>query len=252
MKESAFAEPEGPAHIRVVLVETSHPGNIGAAARAMKTMGLRSLHLVAPKTFPCAEATARAAGADDILYHAQVHDDLPQALSGCRLAVATTARSRHLSWPSLSPRQCAERLLQASRGGPVALVFGRESSGLTNRELELCQQAVTIPTDADFRSLNVAAAVQLLGYELLLARLATSESNPRDEPSVDRVTTTELEGFYTHLRQTLVAIGFLDEAAPKLLMRRLRRLFGRAGLDHAELNILRGILSAVDRSRRPQ
>ena len=240
---------DGAARIRIVLVEPSHPGNVGAAARAMKTMTLSRLHLIKPSRFPSAEATARAAGADDILYRAAVHDDLQDALSGCCFVVGTSARARHLQWPALAPRGCASKLVEQSVGGSVAMVFGRENSGLTNQELELCHAVVRIPTSSTFSSLNVAAAVQILCYEVRLA-LSDLQGTTEELRTRDAVTSEQLEGFYEHLRTTLIQIGYLDESAPKLLMRRLRRLFSRAGVERAELNILRGVLAAVQHKIR--
>ena len=237
------------ARVRIVLVETSHPGNIGAVARAMKTMRLTCLHLVKPKVFPSAGATARAAGADDVLYHAQVHEELPCALQGCGFVVGTSARVRHLDWPALSPRSCAAKLAGEVRSRPVALVFGRENSGLTNAELELCHATVKIPTNPDYGSLNVAAAVQLLAYEVQLALLGTA-AEATGAVDAERLSSDELEGFYTHLREALVTVGYLDESEPRLLMRRLRRMFNRIELERPELNILRGILSAMQKSAK--
>ena len=234
--------------VRVVLVETTHPGNIGGVARAMKTMGLRRLSLVAPKTFPSAYATARAAGADDILYHASVSDSLGEALAGSGLIIGSSARMRHIPWPELTPCECARRVVEQTSQGEVAIVFGRESSGLTNEELEQCNGVVRIPTDESFRSLNLAAAVQIIGYEIQLAVRLTQE--PAAELTESPVTSEEMEMFYTHLREALVEIDFLDESAPKLLMRRLRKLFNRAQPDHSEVNILRGMLTAAQRVAR--
>ncbi len=228
--------------VRIVLVEPTHPGNIGAVARAMKTMGLSRLHLVNPKSFPSAEATARAAGADDILFDAEVHEDFVSAIAPCGWVVGTTARSRRLPNEELAPGQCATRMLEKAKLSEVALVFGRESSGLTNLEMERCHAVVTIPTEPDFASLNIASAVQILAYEL--RRRLTSSSDGSDAgpapASVD-----DMERFYSSLEQTLIEIGYLDPQAPKHLMRRLRRLFSRAGPDAVELNILMGILSAA-------
>ena len=244
---------ERATRIRVVLVDTSHPGNIGAAARAMKTMQLSELYLVRPKRFPCAESTARAVGADDLLDRAVVCGELRDALVGCRFVVGTSARSRHLEWPALAPRECATKVVEQSATGCVAIVFGRENAGLTNEELELCHAVVKIPTNPTFSSLNVAAAVQIIAYELSFA-LGASYTGSEDirRAAADIVTSEQLEGFYEHLRSTLVGLGYLDESAPKLLMRRLRRLFSRAGLERAELNILRGILSTIDDKTGPQ
>ena len=239
--------------IRVVLVEPSHPGNVGAVARAMKTMGLTRLYLVRPRCFPNAEATARAAGADDLLVGAVVCEDLAQALGDCAWTAATSARSRHLPWPGLDPAGCARESLAHARAG-VALVFGREATGLTNSEIDLCQAAVRIPSDDEFPSLNLGGAVQLLAYELRRAVLAgegaaSAASLPaRELEREPRAQVDELNALYSHLERTLVDIGYLDPSAPRLLMRRLRRLFNRAGLLRSELAILRGVLRAAQRS----
>ncbi len=236
--------------VRVVLVDTSHPGNIGASARAMWTMGLDQLTLVRPKHFPCAEATARAAGADALLYRATVCDSLEQALADCVWVVGTTVRSRHLDLPLLTPRGFAARAVEESRHGKVALVFGREQAGLSNQELDLCQGVACIASNPDFSSLNLAAAAQVFAYELQLA----FSGGPRESPgapgddAAGAVTAAQLESFYLHLEQALTQIGYYDPRAPKLLMRRLRRLYGRARPDRAELNILRGILAATQRA----
>ncbi len=235
---------------KVVLVEASHAGNIGAAARAMKNMGFSRLSLVRPRRFPCAEAGARAAGADDVLDAAQVCDSLAESLADCVLAVATTARSRNLSWPTLSPRRAAPRLAAAAAdGGAVALVFGNERSGLSNADLELCHFAVSIPTAPNFPSLNLAAAVQLLCYELALtcAAPAASPEAPERRPEAPFANAREMELLFAHLEQCLREVDFLNPAQPRLLMRRLRRLFHRARPDRNELNILRGFLAAVQR-----
>ncbi|MGD8742744.1 MAG: tRNA (cytosine(32)/uridine(32)-2'-O)-methyltransferase TrmJ [Granulosicoccaceae bacterium] len=228
--------------IRIVLVETSHPGNIGAAARALKNMGLRRLELVRPAQFPDPEAFARASGAADILEAAGVHDSLDAALQGCSLVYGASARLRSLPWPQVTPRECAAGVREAR--AEVALVFGRERTGLTNAELERCDRLVHIPCNPDYSSLNVAAAVQVLCYEMRMAtqgqEVVTAQVG--DSPLATR---EDLEGLYRHLEETLIAIDFLDPASPRQLMRRLRRLFNRAGLEQTELNILRGILKAV-------
>lgn len=232
-------------NIRIVLVNTSHPGNIGAVARAMKTMCLEQLYLVSPKIYPSAEATARASGADDLLARARVCATLDEALAGCTLVAGTSARSRAIPWPLVDPRACAARLAARSESGPVALVFGREQSGLSNEELDRCQLLVQIPSNPEYGSLNLAAAVQVLAYELLQAhRDGTRESDeaPAEHPPA---TADELDGFYRHLEQTLVALEFLDPGNPRHLMRRLRRVYHRAALDRNEVNILRGILTAI-------
>jgi tRNA (cytidine32/uridine32-2'-O)-methyltransferase len=237
-------------NIRIVLIETSHPGNIGAAARAMKTMGLRQLALVNPNGFPSAESTARASGADDVLAAAQVCSTLVEALKGCRLVVGTSARRRTIDWPELAPRATAERMLAEAALGPVALVFGRESSGLSNAELEHCHFLAHIPTNPNFSSLNIASAVQLFAYELSLAAQADAghERVPVDQREL--VGAEQLEGLHGHLTQALQDIGFADPTQSTKLMLRLRRLFNRARLDRDELNILRGILSAAQTSAR--
>lgn len=238
---------ESKPRIKVVLVETSHPGNIGATARAMKTMGLSELCLVRPKRFPCAEATARAAGADDVLYEARVCDSIEEAVADCVWVVATSARSRRIRWPVFTPHEAAQEALR--QVGSVGLLFGREHSGLTNRELDHCQALVQVPSNREFSSLNIACAVQILAYELYLAD-STVEPE-RDEPTAaDTVTSTDMEGLYKHVEEALVDIGYLDPGAPKLLMRRVRRLLNRARPDRAELNILRGIFNAAQKRCR--
>jgi TrmH family RNA methyltransferase len=239
--------PGVPAGVRFVLVGTTHPGNIGGAARAMKTMGLRQLYLVAPKVYPSAEATAWASGADDVLATAAVCSDLDQALAGCVLVVGTSARSRRLPWPELEPRAAAEELVRVARAAPVAVVFGRERSGLSNEELDRCHFLVSIPTDQAYPSLNLAAAVQVLAYELLLA----ARGAPEAAGLVPKYAAAEdLERLYRHLEETLVALGFLDPENPRQLMRRLRRLFARARLEETEVAILRGILTAAGQGVR--
>lgn len=241
--------------VRIVLVGTQHPGNIGSAARAMKTMGLSSLHLVAPERFPDPDALMLAAGADNLLAAAKVHAQLDDALAGCRFVVGTSARRRNIPLPELTPREAASRLLDAAGQGPVALVFGRERTGLENHELQRCHSTVMIPSDPAFSSLNLAAAVQVLAYELRLAALACGEpaqpglaaSAHDDEPAA---TVDELEGFFAHLDQTLNDIDFHKSKPPERVMARLRRLYLRAGLDARELKILRGILTEAQRMAR--
>jgi TrmH family RNA methyltransferase len=228
--------------IRIVLVGTTHPGNIGAVARAMKNMGLEDLALVRPRYFPHAEATARASGAEDLLQAATVTEHLADALEGCRFVAGASARARTIDWPSLAPRECAERLVAESRGGDVAAVFGPEKSGLTNEDLDHCQALLSIPAEPAFSSLNLAMAVQIVCYELRLARAAAPAPPEREVPLVK---SEDLERFYTHLEQVLTASGFLDPDNPRFLMRRLRRLFARAEPDENEINILRGILASL-------
>lgn len=233
-------------NIRIVLVRPTHPGNIGAAARAMKTMGLESLHLVAPENFVAAEARARAVGAEDVLARAVIRDSLDAALADCHLVIGASARARRMEWPLLEPKACAEKLIAGAAAGPAALVFGQERTGLTNAELERCRFVVQIPASPAFSSLNLAAAVQVLAYEIYLAGRRGMEQKDRAATPVSH---EDLRQFYRHLEQVLVQTGFLDPSNPRLLMRRLVRLFNRAGLDRNELNILRGILTAVQTRR---
>jgi TrmH family RNA methyltransferase len=235
--------------IRIVLLDTQHPGNIGAAARAMKNMGLRELYLVRPKFFPNADATARASGADDVLDMAQVFDALEDAIADCGLVVGTSARQRHLPWDLVEPRECAARIAQDSRTGHVAIVFGSERFGLTNAELARCNLCVTIPTSAEYSSLNIAMAVQVIAYELWMAvRPGVPEPAPREVPLA---TGEEMLRLYDHIEQVLEQIDFQDRTGGGQLMARIRRLFNRAQLDQNEMNILRGILTAVQARRRP-
>lgn len=233
------------ANIRIVLVETSHPGNIGAAARAMKTMGLSNLVLVRPHAYPSAEATSRASGADDVLAAARVVDSLAEGLAGCRLVIGSSARLRTRRWPQLGPREMGETAMQEAREGEVALVFGRERTGLTNDELDLCHYLVTIPANPEYSSLNLAAAVQVMAYELRMATGVTRVEDEADEHGEEPAGADDVERFYAHLQETLVALQFLDPDNPRHLMRRLRRLFNRVRLTENEINILRGILTAA-------
>jgi len=235
---------------RVVLVEPSHPGNIGAVARAMKSMCLHRLYLVRPKRFPSADATARAAGADDILFDAVICESLPAALAGCVWVVGTSARDRSIQWPMLTPRQCAGKMAEKLAHDETALVFGREQAGLSNQELDSCHALVQIPTNADYCSLNLAAAGQVLAYELQLAVLQATTPLADEVVEAAAVSQEEMDGFYAHLEQMLVDIGYLDPEKPKKLMRRLRRMFNRTLPDRSEMNILRGVLSAAQRSAK--
>ncbi len=228
--------------VRIVLVGTTHPGNIGATARAMKNMGLRELALVSPRFFPHEEATARASGAEDVLDAAEVFDSLDAAIADCVYVAGASARSRTINWPSMVPRECAAQLVAESANGPVAAVFGPEKSGLTNEDLDRCHTLLTIPTDPGFSSLNIAMAVQVLCYELRIAQFEPEADPPSD---VRPATAEELEHFYAHLESVLTDSGFLDPDNPRQLMRRLRRLFVRAAPDQNEINILRGILASV-------
>ena len=236
--------------IRIVLVNTTHPGNIGGAARAMKNMGLNTLYLVAPRDFPGDEAEARAAGASDVLAAARVCRTVDEALQGCRLVIGTSARSRTISCPVLAPRLAAEKIVHEAAAGDVALLFGTERTGLTNEELDRCHFLVSIPANPGFSSLNLACAVQVLTYELRLAAAADGSTPIADEArDAPLVGDEELQRLYRHMEQVLVQIDFLDPENPRRLMRRLMRLYNRARLDANELNILRGILTAVQQGR---
>ena len=231
--------------IRIVLVGTTHPGNIGACARAMKNMGLSDLALVAPEKFPHKDATARASGAVDILENATVVDSLDEAIKDCVFTAGASARSRTINWPCLEPRECATKLLDKSQAGPVAAVFGPEKYGLTNAQLDLCDTLLTIPTNPDFSSLNLGMAVQILTYELRAA--GVDRDLPNYEADAALATSADMEYFYAHLEEVLTELRFLNPENPRHLMRRLRRLFIRANPDQNEVNILRGILTAVDK-----
>lgn len=230
--------------VRIVLVGTTHPGNIGAVARAMKNMGLTELVLVGPRYFPHADATARASGAEDVLEGARVVESLADALADCSYVAGTSARSRTIGWPTLLPRECAQRLVAEGEGGTAAVVFGPEKSGLTNDDLDRCHALLTIPTVPGFSSLNLGMAVQVLCYELRM--VALDDSAPAAVRETPLASGEDLERFYRHLEQVLTASGFLDPENPRHLMRRLRRLFARAEPDRNEINILRGILASLD------
>ncbi|HEY0501935.1 MAG TPA: RNA methyltransferase [Lysobacter sp.] len=236
--------------LRIVLVGTQHPGNIGSAARAMKTMGLSRLVLVAPEKAPSAESYALAAGADDVLAAAATFPTLAEAVADCRLVLGCTARSRRIALDELLPRDAAARAVgEAAGGAEVALVFGRERTGLTNEEYQLCHAAVHIPANPDYSSLNLAMAVQVLSYEVRMAMLAlappvAAADGERADPPASHA---ELEGFFSQLGETLDAIDFHKGRAPESAMRKLRRLFLRASLDAREVRLLRGILADAER-----
>jgi tRNA/rRNA methyltransferase len=229
-------------NIRIVLSHTSHPGNIGAVARAMKTMGLQALYLVNPRSFPAPEAEARAANAGDILQQAKVCSELNEALKNTVLIAAITARPRDLSHTSFDARQGAMELVQLARQQPVALLFGPENSGLTTAEINKCQIIIHIPANPHYSSLNLASAVQIMTYEL---RMALTGNIPLSPAKGELADFNELELLYAHLEQLMVTSGFLDPQKPKLLMQRIRRLFARARLEKEEAQILRGILTAL-------
>lgn len=262
---SDFPQPQADAHasfarVRMVLVGTQHPGNIGSAARALKTMGLLRLVLVAPERYPHREAEALAAGAGDVLAAAPVHAALPEALADCRLVLGCTARDRRIALPQWTPREAAAQAATVARdGGEVALLFGRERTGLENDELQLCHAAVHIPANPEYGSLNLAAAVQVLAYELRLALLphaqgSASPPTPAAAPALARedppASHAQLEGLFAQLAEALDAIDFHKGRSPDSAMRKLRRLFLRAGLDEREVRLLRGVLADAQRMAR--
>lgn len=234
-------------NIRVVLCETAHPGNIGAAARALKTMGLGELVLVAPHRYPDPQAEWLAVGAIDVLARARVCASLDEALAGSTFTVACTARPREVAVPMVAAREAAARMVEVARAQPVALVFGNETAGLTTAEVKLCQLLATIPADPEFSSLNVAAAVQVLAYELRIAALG--ETLP-DGKSRELATHEEVERFHEHLAQSMLESGYLNPEHPKKLLPRLRRLFNRAQLEKEEVNILRGVIKALGHPKK--
>ena len=256
--------------IRIVLIGTSHPGNIGGAARAMHNMGLSDLALVAPRCESVtADSVSRASGADALVHAARVVGTLEEAVSDCTLVVGASARSRTLPWPMITPRELGERLPGEliHDEARIALVFGREDSGLSNAELQRCHAHVHIPTNPEFSSLNLAAAVQVLAYECRLSWLDQSEASHKDqvadtdtadsapniasphgEESQPLATHEELEHYFAHLERTLITIGFHDPAMPRQLMARLRRVTLRSRPERMEINILRGILSATEKA----
>lgn len=244
------------ANFRVVLCQTSHPGNIGSAARAMKTMGLSQLYLVNPHSFPDAHATALSTGAADLLENAIVCQSLDEALTGCAYAIGLSARKRQLSHEIADVRTAANNAMHVAATQQVALVFGTEMSGLSNAELDKCQMLAMIPANPEYSSLNLAAAVQIMCYEIRMAALSAEglENNvlaPNvEDASVELASLESVEGFYTHLQETLLHIGYLNPAAPKKLMERLRRLFAKAHLEKEEVNLLRGILTLTVTPRK--
>jgi len=240
--------------IRIILVNTTHPGNIGAVARAMKNMELARLYLVNPLYFPHAEVTARAAGADDILQNAVVTESLLEAIQDCQLVIGTSSRVRALPIVLLDPKEAvAKAIVEAKAGHEVALVFGTESSGLSNEELKLCHYHMHIPTNTEFASLNLAAAVLIIAYEIKMA-LAKAEEGEEGgdvfglvQQMPELATVIDQECFYTHLEEVLIQSNFLDPKKPRHLMERMRRMFGRARLEKAEINIWRGVLTELQK-----
>lgn len=234
-------------NIRVVLVETSHPGNIGSSARAMKTMGLSNLCLVNPKQFPDKQAYGLATGASDLLDNAMIVDSLKEAIGPTQLVIGVSARQRDLKIPMLNMQEFATEISHCARSQKVALVFGRERTGLSNEELACCDYHIKIPTCQEFSSLNLSQAVQIVCYELRRHGEKMLKSVDVAEPAVKMANKFDVEGFYSHLEQTLVTVKFMDPKQPKRLIPKIKRLFNRIKLDESEVNILRGILTAVNK-----
>jgi tRNA (cytidine32/uridine32-2'-O)-methyltransferase len=240
-------------NIRIVMVNTTHPGNIGAAARAMKTMGLKHLYLVNPLEFPNPEAEARATQATDILENATICQSLEEAIHDCALVCGASARRRSITVPAITPREAVAMVKEVSLEHPVAILFGRERDGLHNEELNNCQRIITIPTDPDYGVLNVAAAVQIIAYELRMAiDTPIIPQGPNTDPKDNEATAAELAGLWQHLEETLVTTRFLDPENPRFVMQKLQRLFLRAIPTTREVLILRGILSSMQKKSPPQ
>ncbi|EJL6332482.1 tRNA (cytosine(32)/uridine(32)-2'-O)-methyltransferase TrmJ [Vibrio cholerae] len=234
--------------VKVVLVGTTHSGNIGSAARAMKVMGLSQMVLVDPQCQVDAQAIALAAGASEIALNAQIYPTLEAAVADCGLVVGTSARSRTLEWPMLEPRECGEKLISEANQHSVAMVFGRERTGLTNDELQLCHYHVCVPANPEYSSLNLAMAVQLLSYEVRMAYLALQQSSQSSTLQEEYPRHQELERFYAHLEQVIMQTEFISAQQPGQVMNKLRRMFTRARPEAQEINILRGILTSVQKS----
>ncbi len=234
--------------VKVVLVGTTHSGNIGSAARAIKVMGLSQMVLVDPQCQVDAQAIALAAGASEIALNAQIYPTLEAAVADCGLVVGTSARSRTLEWPMLEPRECGEKLISEANQHSVAMVFGRERTGLTNEELQLCHYHVCVPANPEYSSLNLAMAVQLLSYEVRMAYLALQQSSQSSTLQEEYPRHQELERFYAHLEQVIMQTEFISAQQPGQVMNKLRRMFTRARPEAQEINILRGILTSVQKS----
>ncbi len=240
-----------------MLVETTHPGNIGAAARAMKNMGVSRLYLVKPRMFPDEKAIWRSASAEDVVHGATVVETLEEALQGCHLIIGTSARDRRIPWPMLNPRACGEKIVaEHNNGHEVAIVFGREAHGLKNEELQKCHFHVNIPTGESYSSLNLGMAVQVIAYEILQSSLHQSSGSSQESPvgpsedqpwDMEYADAEAMEHFFTHLEQTLIQVEFHDPENPRQLLTRLRRLFNRIRMDQMEVNILRGFLTSVNK-----
>ena len=234
-------------NIRVVLVGTSHPGNIGSVARAMKTMGLSNLYLAEPRTEPDGQSIALAAGATDILQNLTRVDSFDAAIEDCSLVIATSARSRTLDWPILEPTQASEKMVSESESAKIAIVFGRENHGLNNEELQKCHYHAVIPANEAYSSLNLAQAVQIMCYETRMAYLNRQQQTKVEEPYPLQ---KEQEQFFEHLERSLLATGFIIKNHPGQVMTKLRRLFNRARIEQSEMNILRGILTSIERLKK--
>jgi len=233
-------------NIRIVLIEPSHPGNIGATARSMKTMGLENLYLVRPKRFPNKEANTLAAAAEDVLTRAHVLEDASEAIQDCQYIFGTTSRRRSDNWKIVTPRECAQKLFTSKYTAKSAILFGRESSGLTNQELDLCSYLIHIPANPEYMSLNLASAVQVVSYELYLASLQLKAKHTM--PKQDIADSSETEFLYEHFEQVLSNIGFLNTKNPAKLMRKLRKMLNRRSLTKEEVQILRGILASIQKN----
>ena len=234
--------------IKIILVETSHPGNIGAVARAMKNMGLHQLVLVNPLCSVDETAFARASGAQDILQKITIEDTLEDAIKNCNTVYAASARSRNINWPTFNPSECSSRIVNDCKEGETAVVFGPEQSGLKNEHIDLCDALLYIPVNPKFSSLNLAMAVQIFCYQLRMNYIEGKLESTNKEESL--ATVSEMENFYNHLERLLIESEFLDPKNPRFLMRRIRKLFAKASVDNNEVNILRGILTAFERFRR--
>jgi tRNA (cytidine32/uridine32-2'-O)-methyltransferase len=239
-------------NVRIVLVNISHPGNIGAIARAMKNMGLHDLCLISPERFPDGQARAMAANAKDVLDGARVVETLDEAIGDCHLVIGTSARERSIPWPLLDARECADTVLREEHHHKIAILFGREDSGLTNEELQRCHYHLHIPTSNEYGALNVAAAAQIVCYELRMRALVETVQPVEPIWDVEFATAKEVELFFQHLEEAMTEVGFLDPKAPRQLITRLRRLYNRVRLDHMEVQMLRGILSHTQQLKRNQ
>lgn len=235
-------------NVKIVLVGTSHSGNIGSAARAMKVMGLTDLTLVSPACSVDEQTLSLASGAADVAENARIVNTLEEAIEDCVLVVGSSARSRTLEWPMLEPRECGEKFIQEAQNGKVALVFGRERTGLTNEELQKCHFHVSIPANPEYSSLNLAMAVQTLGYEIRMAWLNQQAQQYSEQPEAEYPRNKELELFYQHLENVILKTQFISKDKPNLVMNKLRRMFSRTRPELQELNMLRGILTSVEKS----